>query len=157
MVLVFVGDRNVVERNFERVLRADREVGALSEEYESMLRKIVPVSFSTGPLGLGRLAKSLVVAFRRVVRPTPELPAQDKRFWLAKQTMLSAMNVMLAAHAAGLATVPMEGFDETRVKRLLSIRGHCDVILVMPIGFAEGPAPIKTRLPLDAMVHSDCW
>jgi nitroreductase len=157
VVLVLVGDRRVVDRNFERVLKADRDAGAVSEKYESMLREIVPMSFSSGPLGLGRVLKSVVVSVRRWFTPTPELPAQDVRFWLAKQAMLPAMNIMLAAHAAGLATVPMEGFDEARVKRVLSIPGHCDVVLVMPVGFAADPPAPKTRLPLDTMLHADRW
>ena len=33
----------------------------------------------------------------------------------------AAMVFMLAAHAEGLGTCPMEGFDESRVKRLLRL------------------------------------
>lgn len=60
----------------------------------------------------------------------------DPGFWATKQVMLSAMNFMLAAHAAGPATVPMEGFDEGRVGRLAYIPGHHVVPLIVPVGYA---------------------
>jgi nitroreductase len=80
-----------------------------------------------------------------------------RRYWLAKQVGLSAMNFMLAAHAAGLASCPMEGFDSRRVGRVLGLPSHVEPMLVVPVGYAATSNQIKTRLPLSQLVHRECW
>jgi len=157
VVVVFTGDRRVVENHFEIMLAGEREAGIISSEYEKTLRKYVPLAFSHAPWGLGWLWKAVLIPIIRLFRPVPEIPAVHKRFWLAKQGMLSAMVFMLAATAEGLATVPMEGFDEKRVKELLQIPNSYVVLLVVPVGFAADGNLIKTRLPLKELTHWNRW
>ncbi len=66
----------------------------------------------------------------------PNLPAVNKRHWLGKQTMLCAMNFMLAAEAAGLNTLPMEGFDTARVRSALQLPSSWEPMLIVPVGHA---------------------
>lgn len=155
--VVFTGDRRVVANNFERVLRQDREAGAINTGYEQLLRRVVPLSFNRGPLGFGWAWKAVaeVVAGRFI--PIPSIQAVHTSYWLAKQVSLSAMAFMLAAEAAGLATCPMEGFGEHAVRRALGIPTSQTVVLVVPVGYADNSAQTKTRLPLDELVHRDRW
>jgi nitroreductase len=155
--VVFTGDRRVVEHNFERVLKQDREAGGINDAYEKLLRKAVPLFFNTGPLGVGRLWKAAAEAVVGRFTPVPSVQAVHKSFWLAKQVCLSAMVFMLAAEAAGLATCPMEGFGERAVRRALGIPSSQTVVLVVPVGYADNSGQKKTRLPLDGMVHRNRW
>jgi nitroreductase len=108
--------------------------------------------FKQGPLGINWLWKATLIPLARVFVPIPQMMAVHKRFWLAKQAMLCAMNFMLAAEAAGLQTVPMEGFDTERLRRSLDLPRSWEPILVVPIGYAaSGPAK-KTRLPLERVM-----
>jgi nitroreductase len=68
------------------------------------------------------------------------------------------MLIMIAAHEMGLATAPLDGFDEPRVKRLVRLPPRRFVVpLVIPIGYAaEIPAP-RSRLPLSEFVHVNRW
>jgi nitroreductase len=158
--IVFCGDRLVAKHNFDRSLALDKQAGGIDERYEKVMRKFVPLAFSTGPAGLGWLWKSMLPLARLGV-PIPNIPAVHRRYWLAKQVALSAMSFMLAATAADLATCPMEGFDETRVRRLLGIPRAIVPVLVVPVGYpAEGFGPdqiTKTRLPLNDLVHHNGW
>jgi nitroreductase len=151
--VVFCGDRRVKEAHFEKTIEQDRAAGAGSPEYEKLLRKFVPLAFDTGPLGIGWLWKSTLPHAGRFVRPIPQIPAADMDYWLAKQVALSAMVFMLAAHAAGLATVPMEGFDEKRVKKALAIPARYHVALVVPIGYGDGAKRVKSRVALKDVAH----
>lgn len=151
--VVFTGDRRVVANHFEQVLAAEHAAGTISPQYEALLRKYVPLAFSTGPFGLGWLWKALIPPLARWFVPIPSLPAVERHYWLAKQTLLSAMQFMLAAEAAGLATVPMEGFDERRVRRVLGIPRWHVVTLVVPVGYAVEADLRKTRLPLELLLH----
>ena len=113
---------------------------------------MVGLMFRQGPLGLNWLWKATLIPLARVFVPIPRMMAVHKRFWLAKQVTLSAMNFMLAAEAAGLATVPMEGFDAGRLRRALDLPRSWEPILVVPVGRAKpGPAK-KTRLPLERVM-----
>ena len=156
-VVVITGDAAVASNHLEDVLRMERKKGCITPEYEAVLRRTVPLAFGRGPVGLGWLWKLLLVPIVRAVRPLPSLPAVQRRFWLAKQTMLCAMNLMLAAEAAGLATVPMEGFDEGRVRKALGIPRSQVVSVVIAVGYPLARAGTKTRLPLDRILHHENW
>lgn len=155
--IVFTGDRRVLHNNFERVLADELRAGTITPTYEALLRKYVPLAFDHGPLGFGWLWKALIPPLARTFAPVPSLPAVHIRFWLAKQVLLSAMQFMLAAEAAGLATVPMEGFDETRVRRVLGIPASQVVCVLIPVGYAADEDLRKTRLPLESMLHQNRW
>jgi nitroreductase len=148
VLVVFAGDHRAYEESFEESLALDHAAGATSPEYIAILRKIVPLAFRNDPINLAW--KTLLVPFVRWFRPIPKLPAAGKSEWLAKQAMLCAMNFMLAAEAAGLNTLPMEGFDTSRVRRALELPCSWEPMLVISLGHAvPGSHPPKTRLPLE--------
>ncbi len=151
LVVVFAGDHRAFER-LEETLESDLAGGAITAEYAGFLRKIVPLMFKQGPLGLNWLWKAFLIPLVRLFMPIPQMMAVDKRFWLAKQTMLCAMNFMLAAEAAGLSTVPMEGFDVARLRRVLELPRSWEPILVVPVGRAKPNTATKTRLPLERVL-----
>jgi nitroreductase len=156
-VVVITGDRRVAANHFEEVLAADKAIGAISENYERLLRRFVPLAFGHGPAGIGWLLKATALPVLGLVTPMPSIPAVFQRFWLTKQTMLCAMTLMLAAHAAGLATLPMEGFDEHRVRRVLRIPRSQIVPVVIAIGYAAEGNLKKSRLPMERVVHRERW
>lgn len=157
VTVVFCGDKRVAYRHFVHVLRHDKEAGAIDVEYETLLRKFVPLAFHTHPLGLGWLWKATLPPLARFAVPVPSIPAVRRRYWLAKQAALAAMNFMLAATAAGLATCPMEGFDERRVARVLKLPRSVLPIIVVPVGYTADDKTVKTRLPLERLVHREVW
>jgi nitroreductase len=156
-VVIFAGDREVLKHHFRTVLAMDRETGAIDEKYETLLRQVVPLAFKTGPAKLNWLWKALLPPLARCFRGVPSIPAVERRYWLAKQAGMAAMNFMLTAHAAGLATCPMEGFDPRRLRRVLALPSHVEPILVVPVGRPAGSPPAKTRLSAESLVHWDGW
>ena len=156
-IVVLSGDRRVAEKHFDEMLRSDLDGQCVTAEYAALLRRVVPLAFGQGPAGLGWLWKATLLPGVRLLRPIPSMPAVHKRYWVTKQVMLSAMVLMLAANSAGLATVPMEGFDEGRVKRILRIPRWHVVPVVIPIGYAKDGGLKKTRLPLERVLHRNAW
>lgn len=157
VAVVFTGDRKVVENNFDEMIKMETDAGIMNPIYEEKLRQFVPLAFSQEPFGFGWLWKAALPPIVRIRKPVPSIPAVHKSYWLAKQVMLNAMVFMLAANAAGLATVPMEGFDETRVKRVLNIPKTHLVALVVPTGYTDDIDLKKTRLPLEKFLHYNGW
>ncbi|MFF8974899.1 nitroreductase family protein [Streptomyces sp. NPDC014995] len=66
-----------------------------------------------------------------------------EREYAVKDAMIAASFLMIAAHAAGLATSPMNGWDEDEVKKAIGAEGRDDlhIALLMPLGY-----PAETRL-----------
>jgi nitroreductase len=157
VVAILSGDKRVADNHFADTTRCDLDAGCVSEEYMTLLRRFVPLAFNQGPLGVGWLWKATLPPAGRFVRPIPSIPAVHKRYWVTKQVMLRAMVLMLGAQAAGLASVPMEGFDEGRVKRILRIPRSHVVPVVIPIGYAADTQLKKTRLPLERVLHRNAW
>ena len=155
--VVFLGDRRVAQNNLYKILKHEREAGSIDDQYERTVRSYVSLAFGQGPLGFGWLWKATLAPLLGLVRPVPSIPTVHKRYWLAKQTMLSAMVFMLAAQSAGLATCPMEGFDERRVRRALGIPADFVVCLVVPVGYGADDNLTKTRLPLNESLHTNGW
>jgi nitroreductase len=155
--VLFLGDRRVVKTHFRKMITQENEAGSMHPSYQQTLEKFVPLAFNTGPLGFGWLWKVTLPPMLRVAMPTPELPAIHRRYWLAKQVSLSAMVFMLAATAAGLGTCPMEGFDESRVKRLLRIPAHMVLVLISPVGYSADAASKRSRIPLAHLTHDNGW
>jgi nitroreductase len=151
IVIVFAGDHRAYDR-LEETLNSDLTAGAITPDYANFLRKIVALMFRQGPLGINWLWKATLIPLARVFVPIPRMMAVHKRFWLAKQVMLCAMNFMLAAEAAGLGTVPMEGFDAGRLRRVLDLPRSWEPILVVPIGYAKTDPAKRTRLPLQRVI-----
>jgi nitroreductase len=74
-----------------------------------------------------------------------ESPDSLKRIIFAvKNTSLYAMNLMIAARGFGLETHPMDGFDETAIKKEFKIPEHCIIPMLIAIGYLK---PGITLLP----------
>jgi nitroreductase len=156
-LVIFTGDRRVAANHFESMLAMENEAGCATPEYVAALRAVVPLAFGHGPAGIGWLWKAALVPLARLFRPLPSIPAVEKRFWLAKQVMLTAMTFMLAAEAGGLSTLPMEGFDEGRVRKILGIPRSHIVPVIVAVGYPTPLPSKKTRLPIEKVVHREKW
>lgn len=152
-VVVFTGDRLVVKNNLDKIL----DDTPMTDTEEERFCRYVGMNFNHGFLGIEWLAKLIGSPLLRLFTPMPLLPAVHKRYWLTKQVMLSAMNFMLAAEAAGLATSPIEGFDEFRVRRVLGIPCSHIVPIIIAVGYPTDEALTKTRLPLEDSLHFNSW
>ncbi len=70
------------------------------------------------------------------------------------------MIFMLAAESHGLATCPMEGYDENRVRSILNIPSHYAVPLIVAVGHydKQGSRLMKSvRLPFDEVVYQNTF
>ena len=103
--------------------------------------KIVPMAYHTGFFDLAAIAKSLFLNFKGLFSPTYRGPLGKKGnlLWATKTSALAAENLMLAFTAAGYATCPMEGFDQKRAKKLLSLPRGANITMILAVGKeAEG-------------------
>ncbi|MFE5731802.1 nitroreductase family protein [Streptomyces sp. NPDC056528] len=118
VTLVFVAESLAWREGREDVLETASRLGAWSEE------------FATG----------LPEAVRRFHEDLHDRGLE--REYAVKDAMIAASFLMIAAEAAGLATSPMNGWDEDLVKKAIGIEGRDDlhIALLVPLGL-----PAETR------------
>lgn len=85
-----------------------------------------------------------------------ELPAETKSpldaptvAWAFKQTAIAATTLLYAAQDHSVATCPMEGFDDAKVRAVLEIPDRYKVAIVVALGYPKEGAPVfdTARLP----------
>ncbi len=92
----------------------------------------VPLVYRQGPLNMLKPVKHLLGAVIGLFRPFPMLP--DARIVAHKNTALAASTLMLAFRAEGYDTCPMEGFEQAKAKKLLSLGRKAEVCMMMAVG-----------------------
>ncbi len=122
----------------------------------SFYSKTAPFQYNQGPFGLlGLFKRQLlrVAAWRKPLMRAPNSRAQ-MRIWAVKSTALAAQNLMLALQSHGYATCPMEGFDEVRLRKTLSIPRQALPIMLLAVGKQDekGVYNPRLRFPLEQHV-----
>lgn len=99
---------------------------------------LAPIMYTQGIVGEVGLIKRAIFAAIGAFRPMLRGPASraDMRVWAVKSTALAAENLMLAFRAHGYDTCPMEGFDESRARRLLKIPRDGIITMILAAGKA---------------------
>ncbi len=160
-VIVFLADPECWRTSYPEVLDLGLTSGRMGEQQVAVYRKTVPLLFQHGPFGIRGVLKHIAVPIRRLFRPTPAVPysARESQQYVRSQTMLAAATFMIAAQSSGLVTSPMEGFDEIRLKRLLSVPRRFTIPIIIPVGYPleEDRPEISVRLPLERKVSLDLY
>jgi nitroreductase len=132
-------------------LRAEEAEGkGLSREARLLVKSFGPyaTAFSNAPVLIICLATPYTSKFREKI--FDPIHFVDEAVWEEegiKSSCLASQNLMLAAHARGLATCPMTGpvlLAQHRLREYLDIPGECQINMVISLGH---PAETPGRLP----------
>jgi len=74
-------------------------------------------------------------------------PAQTTEAWAFRDTGMLAQTFMLAAAANGIGSVPLEGFDHTKVREVLHIPERYGIPMIVSAGYADAEALSRSKNP----------
>jgi nitroreductase len=118
------------------MLEALAQERSADAELVKKYQTLIPLIFVDGPFHilapLKRLATWCIGLFKPFWRVDVGRAGQE--LWATKTTALACQNLMLALRAAGYDSCAMEGFDEPRVKSLLSLPPAARVVMVIAAG-----------------------
>ena len=116
--------------------RLEQSGSDIPEAVLQYYRKLVPLAYNQGPWYLLGPIKKLILKLMAIGKPMPRGPAgkADMRVWAHKSTALACENLMLALRAYGFDSCPMEGMDETRIRKLLQLPRAAEVCMVISAG-----------------------
>lgn len=152
-LVVCVARTDTWKKNNQQILsdfeNSDRKVPKAVLSY---YRKIVPLAYNQGFLGLFGIFKRIVIFFRGIKKVTPREPTSfaDMRVWAHKTTALACQNLMLSLRAYGYDSCPMEGMDSKRIKKLLSLPKGAQVCMVVSAGKRASNGVYGKRLRLNS-------
>ena len=136
-LIVCVARINTWRRNREVMLDHFQKMeapvaNALLEYY----KRIVPLAYGHGPFYWFAPIKRLMFFLTGLFRAIPRKPARkaDMRVWAHKSTALACENLMLALRAYGYDSCPIEGMDESRVRRLVNLPRGAEVCMIIAAG-----------------------
>lgn len=150
-LIVAVSRVDTWRRNRDMLLHKMQSSGKVPEAVLTYYQKLVPVSYVQDPFGVLAVLKKILFTAVGIFRPAPRSPAfrSDLFNVVTKSTALACENLMLALVAQGFDSCPMEGFDESRVKKVLGLNRHCQVVMVLGIGKAHPEGIFGPRIRLD--------
>jgi nitroreductase len=79
----------------------------------------------------------------------------DPVAWSLRSTMLAVGHLLLAAEAHGLATRPVECFDEPAVRAGFGVPDDHTIACLIALGWAEDSPPCPGRLPPSELVYDE--
>lgn len=123
----------------------------IPKHWKEFYTKGVQFTYWQGPFySLGPIKKALS-AVAGLFRPMPRGPftKADMRVWATKSVALAAENLMLAFRAYGFDSCPMEGMDETRVRKLLELPKDAEVVMVVGAGERANDGVYFPRVKFD--------
>lgn len=83
-------------------------------------------------------------------------PQNDKgEFWYMFDIALAVENLTLAAHASGLGTVIVGGFNISKVEKILDVSGDCTVVTMTPLGVPAQKGQISPRKKLSEVIFKE--
>ena len=151
-LVVAVAHRGMWKQNAKEMARRLKEQGA-DEKVILYYDKLMPFTY-----GLSFLApiKWLIFNGLGLFRPMIRRPysSRDVDEVCIKSTALACENFMLAVSAQNFDTCPMEGFDESRVKKILGLKCSSRVVMVISVGerVEKGIWGKQIRFPFDTFM-----
>ena len=137
-----IGRKKILTR-----LKEDAANPTIDENYKgwipNLIKKykiVVPLIFVEGPFHILAPLKMVIMWFVALFRPMMRGPfgRSEQQMWAIKTTALACETFMLALSASGYDTCALEGFDEPRVKKLLSLPSKARIVMVISAG-KKGP------------------
>ena len=83
-------------------------------------------------------------------------PVTDKGdYWYMFDCALAVENLTLAAHALGLGTVIVGGFDALKVAKILGVPAGFCIVTMTPLGFPDHTGQVSPRKKLSEVLYKE--
>ncbi len=117
--------------------------------------KLMPIAYFNDWFGIAGFLRWLLTSIVGLFRPMMRMGGKaDQRVVLHKSCGLAAQTFMLSIAAEGFDSCPLEGFDELRVKRELSLPWHAEINMIIAVGKGseQGIWGKRSRVPYNEVV-----
>ena len=153
-LIVSVSRIDTWKRNKNLLMEDYKKRNKLLPVVDRYYNKLIPLSYVHDSFGLAGIIKkvfSIFIGIIGIFKPMPRGPIfkSDVSEIVTKTTALACQNFMMAVVAQGYDSCPMEGFDHTRVKKLLNLNSKSHVVMVLAVGKGDSKGIYGERFRID--------
>ena len=153
-LIVSVSRIDTWKRNKNLLMEDYKKRNKLLPVVDRYYNKLIPLSYVHDSFGLAGIIKkvfSIFIGIIGIFKPMPRGPIfkSDVFEIVTKTTALACQNFMMAVVAQGYDSCHMEGFDHTRVKKLLNLNSKSHVVMVLAVGKGDSKGIYGERFRID--------
>ena len=153
-LIVSVSRIDTWKRNKNLLMEDYKKRNKLLPVVDRYYNKLIPLSYVHDSFGLAGIIKkvfSIFIGIIGIFKPMPRGPIfkSDVFEIVTKTTALACQNFMMAVVAQGYDSCPMEGFDHTRVKKLLNLNSKSHVVMILAVGKGDSKGIYGERFRID--------
>ena len=150
-LFVFVARTDTWKRNRALILEELAKRGDVPKHQLDYYNKLVTLFYSHGFFNVIGVLKRVLFTIVGLFRPVPRGPfsTAEVKAVLSKTVALACQSFMLAITSQGYSSLPMEGFDESRVKKILGLGRESSVVMMIAVGKETSEGIYGPRLRLD--------
>lgn len=119
-IMIIIADPEAVEKNIGRVLDSWQELGYIKPEMRENYKEMAANLYGS-------------------------VDSLKRKLFAVKNASLFAMNLMIAARGLSLETHPMDGFDETCIKREFNIPEDKIIPMIIAVGYLRNGITLLPR------------
>ena len=83
--------------------------------------------------------------------------SRGMNLYCLQDTAAATQNILLAAHAMGLATCWVGAFNEERAREVLAVPKELRPIAIIPVGHSAEKPRVRPRRQLNEIIHHDTY
>lgn len=155
-------DTNIESDILDEILNAARmapSAGNLqARDFIVVSNKITKQKLSEAALDQSFIGQApvVIVAAANIERSSRRYGPRGELYAIQDATA-AVMNLLLAAHAHGLATCWVGAFDDHAVAQILGLPGQVRPIAIIPVGYPDEKPSAPSRMGLDKVIHKEMW
>ncbi len=155
-IIVAVAKLQTWKQTRQQMLALFDKEGNVPASAIAYYQKLVPFVYSQGFLNVFGYSKKVIMSVTGLFRPVPREPTSraDMRVWAAKSTALACQNIMMGFSSHGFDTCPMEGYDSSRVKKILGLGRESEIVMAIGVGkrAKNGVYGPRIRMPKEQFI-----
>jgi nitroreductase len=156
-------DKRVTDREVKKLIEAARWAPSAGniQPWEFIIVKDPKVKHGLCEAALNQTfieeASVVIVVCADPVRSSKRYGSRGINLYCLQDTAAASQNILLTAHAAGLAACWVGAFNEEAAKRVLSVPDELRPIAIIPIGHPAEEPRARPRRHLDEVTHHETF
>ena len=145
------------KRNSKLIIQILESQSDISPTAVNYYKKLLPIVYTLGPFGILGFFKFVIKKITSFFGVAPDVICSRSELFkiFVKSTALACENFILAIVAQGYGCCSMEGFDSSKIKKILGLNRNSDIVMVIAIGTPDpkGTNGPQLRLKKELFYH----
>ena len=151
-------EKKIIEELLDAAQWAPSAGNLQARDFVVVSNKTTKQKLTQAALGQGFIEQApvVIVSVANIGRSSRVYRGRGELYAIQDATA-GVMNMLLAAHAKGLATCWVGAFDEETVSKLLGLPNKTRPVAIIPLGYPDEQPSAPPRMDLNNVVHWETW